>query len=99
MSIVEYLPVGQLEHAADPATFLYFPTPQPMQLPFGPDQPALQTQDVMSALPTKEFAFTHSRHSVRVPAEYEPAAQSVHVDALTTFEYFPPAHAVQPFWV
>jgi len=102
VSVEKYLPAAQSEHASDPATALYLPTAQSVQLPFVPVQPALQTQDEMLALPFFESAFTHSRHFVLSSAEYEPDAQSLHVscvDELTRTEYFPAAqseHATDP---
>ena len=95
----EYFPTPQFVHAMDPGFVLYLPATQATQLLFTPDQPALQRQNVILALPGFESAFTHSRHCVLLSAEYEPDAQSLHVSfvyELTVTEYFPAAQSEHP---
>jgi len=89
----EYFAAAHAVHGTDPGLDLYLPATHPVQAPSVPVQPALQTQDVMLALPVFESAFTQSRHSDLSSAEYEPGSQSLHVsvDALTMTEYFPAA--------
>ena len=50
---VEYVPVPQSVHAADPVNVLYFPAAHAMHVPpAGPENPALQVQFVKEVLPT-----------------------------------------------
>jgi len=93
----EYFPGSQSLHAIDPGVVLYLPATQATQLTFTPDQPALQTQDVMLSLSVSEYEFAgHERHSDLSLAEYKPAVHSLHVslDALTASEYFPGSQSV-----
>ena len=87
----------------DPGFVLYLPATQAIQLLCTPDQPALQTQDVLSA---SGYEYSgHVRHCDLSLAQYKPAAHRWHVsavDALTAPEYFPApqsVHAMDPGFV
>jgi len=104
-------PAPQSRQVADPGLALYLPAAQTVQSPSVPVDPALQTQDVMLALPATEYAFTQNRHSDLSSAEYEPAAhvtqpaadmleyspapQSAHSRDSGVGRYLPATHAVQ----
>jgi hypothetical protein len=81
---VEYLPVPQSVHTADPVNGLYFPATQSVHVPpFGPVEPALQVQLVKAGLPAGELVSDgQARHvelaSARTVVEYVPAPQFVH---------------------
>jgi len=94
--MLEYFPAAQSAHSTDSCVGRYLPATHEVQLLCIPIEPALQTQNVMLALPATEYAFTHSRRSDLSSTEYAPAVQSLHlcVGVLTTSEYFPAAHTV-----
>ncbi len=82
---VEYLPVPQSVHTADPGNALYFPATQSAHVPpFGPVEPALQVQLVKAGLPSGELVsadgqVTHVEiASAPTASEYVPAPQFVH---------------------
>ena len=71
---------GQSIQAVVPLIVLYWPARQPVHVPpFGPENPALQTQAVRATL---------------VVGEVEPAGQSVHAALPVALLYLPAAHAV-----
>ena len=55
----ENLPASQRRHVCGPASVLYLPARQATHSPFGPDQPALQTQSVMESLAGGASEFRH----------------------------------------
>ena len=75
LKIPEYFAAAHAMHAKDPLLDLYVPATHPVQTPSVPVQPALQTHDVILALPVFESAFTHCRHFVLSSAAYEPDPQ------------------------
>ena len=77
----ECLPAAQAVHAIDPVLVLYLPATHAVQSLPVPVQPALQTHDVILALPVIECAFTHSLHSDLSSAKYDPAAQKSQLTA------------------
>jgi hypothetical protein len=97
---VEYVPVPQYVHAADPVNALYCPASHGVQVPpAGPKNPASQVQLVKELLPKGELEYTGQSLHVELAeaptaVEYVPAPQSVQaadpVDAL----YLPATHAV-----
>jgi len=58
---------------------LYIPDRQATHSPFGPDQPALQTQSVMESLAGGASEFRHGSQCVLLSVEYVPAEQFVQV--------------------
>jgi len=92
----EYLPAAHVVHGTDQMLSLYLPATHPLQLLLVPDQPALQEQYVMLALPDTEYEFAgHRMHSALSSAEYFPASQFTQVTA-EVLEYVPaaqPEHA------
>jgi hypothetical protein len=82
---VEYLPVPQSVHTADPVDALYFPATQSAHVPpSGPVEPALQVQLVKAGLPSGELVSADGQATHVKPAsaptvvEYVPAPQFVH---------------------
>jgi ABC-type cobalt transport system substrate-binding protein len=81
---IEYLPVSQSVHTADPVDALYFPATQSVHVPPpGPVEPALQVQLVKAGLPSGELVSDgQTRHvelaSADTVVEYFPVSQSVH---------------------
>ena len=72
---------GQVEHAALPVEFLYFPATHAAQVPpFGPVKPGLHVQAVTTVLELGEVELPgHFEHADAPTAtEYVPAAQSEH---------------------
>jgi len=84
-------------HSIDPMLCLYLPATHPLQLPSIPVHPLLHIQAMMLSLANTEYELAgHKRHFDLSPAEYEPAAHSLHVsvDSLSEPEYFPAVHGV-----
>ena len=94
------MPEGHVVHAALPLTILYVPATQPVQEPpFGPVNPALQTQAVMTVLVIGEVVSAgHARQVVATVAptvaEYFPAPQSVQTTLPTALLYLPATQTV-----
>jgi hypothetical protein len=78
---VEYAPAGQLMHAPEPVTVLYWPAAHAEHWPpFGPVYPALQAQFVCDPLlgPVNEFA-GHKLQLGLPSGDHSPSAQLKHV--------------------
>jgi hypothetical protein len=102
--VVRYLPAPQSVHEKDPATPLYFPAAQAVQVPpFAPVNPTLQVQAVKAILPPRDAEFDGQFVQVPTPVapktvEYELAPQSMHVlakEAPTVAEYLPAPQSTQ----
>ena len=100
LTTFENFPAAQSVHAIDPVLVLYFPATHGVQLPYVPNHPTLQKQDVMLSPPATEYEYCgHKRHCDLSSAEYEPAAQLTQLSADGT-EYLPapqPVHSADPF--
>jgi len=77
---------GQSEHFAGPSMALYLPRAQSTQSLFDADEPALQEQEIASAV-AKEFAGHASQLADPIPVLYVPAPH---------FEHVPPSVPVNP---
>jgi hypothetical protein len=94
----EYIPRAQSSQASEPLLSLYFPAGQSVHVPpFGPDEPTLQVQSVLTTLPALESEFSgHVRHvdSAVAPVanEYFPILQSEHFIAPSVSLYLPAIH-------
>ena len=69
---------GQSEHSAGPSMALYLPRAQSTQSLFDADEPALQEQEIASAV-TKELAGHASQLADPFPVLYVPAPHFKHV--------------------
>jgi len=93
-AVFEYVPPAQAVHSPAPSLGLNLPGTQRLHLPFAPNEPALQEQNVMLALRDTKYEFArHQMHSDLSWAEYLPAAQYTQLSA-DVFEYAPAAQAV-----
>lgn len=98
---IEYVPVPQSKHVADPDAILYFPgTHRVHGPPWDPVDPALQVQLAKVPLPASELEFDGQvKHADSATApvlvEYLPTPQSKHKVDPGTALYLPATHAVQ----
>ena len=94
---VEYAPVPQSVHRADPVDTLYFPATHAVQVPpSGPEKPALQLQTLDVLLPAGESeSAIHARHAdAPASAEYVPSLHSLQSVEPLSLLYLPAPHAV-----
>jgi len=93
LTVTEYFPAAQSEHAMDPGLDLYLPATHSVQTLFVPVQPGLQTHPVTLVVPAVEIKFAGHAAQSPVGDLYSPALQT-HISDTGTVEFEPPSHNV-----